>query len=177
MAKKKTTRRKISAQEKLKVLQLLSEGKTFSEIANELERPDGTVGKIINEVRGLADKAFFSDNDSNPSTSVNDLDVDVHGRVMNKLIKNGISEDEAVARIKKVCNNCEKQKIEKITEEELYTAALSILMGSHLFGSKSKEKGQNVTIMTPAASERGDAQTKKSNMLHKNIDDQKVFRI
>lgn len=183
---KKTTKKaaskkskRVSAQEKLSIFNMLAEGKTAYAIAKELDRSQATIGKIAEEFKDKAFAAFNSDMSSVPeNTSIEPTDymeTDVYERVLSRLGQAGIDKQVAKQRIAKICRDAEKAELSSITEEDLFNAAVRTINGSELFTKKSNSGREGVTIMNKAVSEKGDAVNSSSTLLNKNVDGRRIF--
>ncbi len=179
MPKKK--QRRVTAQEKLEIMKLVSEGKTAYAIAKKLERSQATVGKVIEELKTTSLKAFNQDVSSIPeNTSIEPIDyieTDVYQNVVRSLIKSGLDVNVAKQRIAKICAQAQKKGIESISEEDLYNTALTSVNGSELFINRSSNNEKGVSAITQAASQAGDDAKKSQTNLDKNIDNDRIYKV
>ena len=116
------SRRKVTQEEKFKVLQLLAENKTYKEIAEELERPNSTTQKIIDEVKSFV-------------VGVNERDRDTINATA-----------EPTENIEEVTLDCDTNNLETITLKKPDEVYLEIYEEARKKAKEAKKQAGEVNI-------------------------------
>lgn len=187
MGRQKKKRGPLSDSEKLLILQRMSEGKSFVEMSEELDRPQNTISK---HAKLLREQAILATNQTARSDatleatvisidSASEKSEEVKGVMLKLMLEHELDEREAKARINKCLANARKNEVEKVSSKDLYEAAVKTVSSSALFIAQSAEKKQGVAVMSVAGSEAGDEvkKMKRPNVLDKNINNKTVFKV
>lgn len=173
-------KRRVTAAEKMHVFEGILAGKSGYKMAEELNRSEPTIGKIIEELREFASAAMVADDGLTDGyvTCINYENTDGFNRVVTKLSQTGLSRDIAAKRAQKVLNSAGANNVEVVSERELFRVAKNTVSGTEIFTSKT-DGGQSVAIMNKAASERGDLASRKkpSSDIKDHIDNNRIFKI
>lgn len=176
-------KKRVTSVEKLKVLELVMEGKTVAEIATALDRSMPAITKTINELKEKT-KAAFGDEiatglGDDVISSINYVETPGFARIVNKLVDEGLTPEIARARVIKVFVTAQNADLQEVGELEVYQAAKSTVSGKEIFSKKTDKGKTSVVVMNSGASERGDnlTQRKKSSNIQDHVDGNRIFKI
>lgn len=148
----------LSNEEKGRITYLLKtlgdSAESYIKISEDLDRPISSITKFIKEM-----KSIFVDTEKDINLNVK------HGiinRVRINLVQSGVTKANADAKINKILARLSEEQQKQLTEIELFQACLRLTTASDLMINSSESGQSGISIMTPAAAERGDSMNKNA---------------
>ena len=130
--------------------------------ANNINRPISMVKKYIKEIK----QVFIGEEILEYHVKKNIVEY-----VISRLIGDGSSRAAAEAKVKKAIVHLTEDEQKKITDAELYRSCITMTHTSDLFITKSQSGRDGISILTEAASQKGD------NIDRYPVDNPHVYKI
>lgn len=166
----------LTAEEKIKILELKSAGETTADIAKKLDRGTATIERCLSQFKETAKGAFKDLTEDRSELLVKNYHSNpLYGKILNRLVAAGLDQKAAAQKIGRVMNAAAQNNYESVDAEELYNAALSSSNVLQLFGTTTQGGRDGITVMTTAASQYTDSNQPRSNTIDRNIDGERIF--